>query len=436
MNVPRGLTDLQYQFQQDKTRFIQVVCGRRSRKTLISRWKLMQAALANPKHRYFAGAPTLPQAREIFWDKLKDDLQPFFARKPDETYLKIYLVNGTLIQVVGLQKGERIEGREWHGGIITEFDNVPKGVFEMNVSPALSDTGGWCIIEGVPEGRAALYSNARMICGGSVPKPLPIKGAYRKGRYDKNPEKDLAEWAYYSWLSSDVLPAKEIASAKARLDERSFKQEYEASFDSAGGLAYYAFGVHNEDRSLKLNPRRKVYIGMDFNVDPMTAVLCHAVMETRTIQQFGEIYLPSSNTGEMIEAIKDLVSNNGMSKSQVTIVPDATGAARQTNALDTDIALIRQAGFTVFVDKSNPRQRERLTSINSAFLSSDGKNIRYFINPDSCPKTIRDFQEVGLHPDGRIDKSLEYRGIGHISDGAGYLTHKLFPIRQSEIRGV
>ena len=375
--------------------------------------------------RYFLGAPTHAQAKGIFWDALKSDMK-LFTKTVNETSLKLDLINGSEAQVLGLMAGERVEGQIWHGCIITEFDDVPDGVWAEHIRPVLSDTLGWAILEGVPEGRAALYQLALDICGGVIPETLPIQGAYRKG------QGDWAQWAFYTWFSSDVLDPIEIAEAKRNLDERTYKQEYEGAFGSAGGAAYYSFGDHNL-ADIQRDHNRPVYIGMDFNVDPMTCVLCHVDEQARTVHQWGEIYLTNSNTFEMSDEIcRVLGIRDGRG---VTIIPDATGQARTSNSTESDLAILRRAGFDVWSGASNPRQRDRLAAVNSMMKSADGK-VHYLVNPRACPRTIKDFNRVELLPDGRIDKRKEGQGIGHISDALGYLINYFFPVRQREAGGI
>lgn len=421
MNKPVDLTPIQRQFVTDDTRFKVVTAGRRSRKTLLARWQLQTKALARPG-RYFLGAPTRQQSKFIFWEALKTDMRPVVIGKPNETdlILNVYAIGGrSEIQVLGLMAGERVEGRPWDGCVITEFDDVLPGVWSENVRPALSDTNGWAIIEGVPEGRGPLYQFALDTCGGVIPETRPVEGAYRSGV--------MPDWAFYTWFSADVLPATEIEQARRDLDERTFRQEYEGAFGSMGGQAYHAFGEHNLDRTLKRDNSKPVYVGMDFNVDPMTAVLLHVDRVGKRVDQWGEIWLPISNTWEMADQI---CKRLGVEDPRgITVIPDATGAARSSNSVESDIAILRRRGFMVTGNASNPKQRDRLAAVNSLMMTAAG-DVRYRINPEACPKTIRDFNRVELLPDGRIDKSNEAEGIGHISDALGYVVNYYFPVRQ------
>jgi len=138
------LTPVQLQLYKDKHRFIVLTSGRRSKKTLISKRKLLKEALREPS-KYFHGTPTHKQAKNIFWADLKRDTKLFRSKPPNETDRFVTLHNGSEIHVMGLDKPERIEGQVWHGCHISEIANIKPGAWEANIRPVLSDTGGWAI---------------------------------------------------------------------------------------------------------------------------------------------------------------------------------------------------------------------------------------------------------------------------------------------------
>ena len=411
-----ALTPIQKQYFFDPHRFIVVTAGRRSRKTLIGTRKVILAALDNPGKRYFLGAPTHQQAKAIFWSGGNSGLQrvlpPAMRWQESHSDLWVGLRNGAEIHVVGLDRPQRIEGQPWDGCQITEIDDMKPGAWGANIRPLLSDTNGFAILDGVPEGQGFGYERALYACDGVIPPTLPGIGAYGESKEDP-------EWCWYSWLSSDVLRPEEIAAVRRELDERTYRQEYEGSFETAAGRAYYAFSADNV-RAVERGEGPWI-IGMDFNVDPMTAVLCRE--EKGAILQWGEVWLSRSNTYEMVDHLARL----GVTPELATIYPDSTGAAETSNATKSDLSILRQNGYEVRAHAANPRQRDRLVSVNSLCRAVDGQR-RYFVDP-SCKRTINDLQRVQCLPDGRIDKTAEKTGLVHISDALGYAIHYLHPAR-------
>lgn len=414
-----NLTPIQIQYCLDDHRFIVNPAGRRSRKTLIGKKKLLVRSLRKPG-RYFHGAPTHKQAKDIFWESLKRDTKGLMVDK-SETGLCVKLKGGSEIHVIGLDKPERIEGQPWHGCHITEFGNL-RGMeaWSSNIRPVLSDTGGWAILDGVPEGRNFYYDLALRSCGGVIPESRKGCGSHATGS---------EEWAYYHWFSSDVLSPSEIEAVKQELDERTFRQEYEGSFETYEGLAYKEFGEHNLDSSLK-EDSHIISVGMDFNVDPMTAVIGH--IKGDSFHQFGEAWLNNSNTFEMRDHLIDRFNN----PQRIVIYPDSTGKSSSSNATKTDLQILKEAGFSVRAKPSNPLQKDRINNVNS-LIKDRGLKTRFKINPLTCQKTVNDLNKRESLPDGRLDKKQEAQSqIGHISDALGYLISYNFPINRSTFEGL
>jgi hypothetical protein len=415
-------TPIQDKFMLDEHRFLVVSAGRRSRKTLIGQRKVLAKAMRNRGNKYFLGAPTRQQAKDIFWTGkyggLRRTLPPALIKRYSDSELWIMLPNDAIVQVVGLDKPQRIEGQPWNGCMITEMGDVKPDAWEMNVRPVLADTLGSAILEGVPEGRNHYYDLALYAAGGAIPETKPLIGAYAENPFDP-------DWAFYSWFSADVLSSDEIAANKREMDERSFRQEYEGSFEGEEGRAYYAFGPHNisADGPAPKGEHVHIHIGMDFNVDPMTAVLCE--VEGDTIKQFDEVYLRHSNTYEMATHLK---TRKGIDPKKATIYPDSTGSAESSNATESDLKILRNAGFNVKARPANPRQRDRIVAVNTRCRASDG-SVRYFVQ-HHCAKTINDMNRVQVDPDGRLDKDQKDSGLTHISDALGYLIAYLFPVRR------
>ena len=413
-----SLTPIQKRYFNDRHRFIVVSAGRRSRKTLIARRKLLIEALSNPESKYIHAAPTHQQAKLIFWKGLKQHTYYFRKRKSDSE-LTITLKNNTIIQVVGLDKPERIEGQSdvpIRGIHITEFANTKPDAWGEHIRPILADTKGWAILDGVPEGFNHYYDIALRAAGGTIPVTIPKYGAFGQN----------SEWAFYSWFSADVLDKNELENIREETDEKTFKQEYEGSFVSMEGLAYYAFSDKNI-KHCKYDPNLRIAIGMDFNVDPMCAVVGHIYPDR--FEQFDEIILRNSNTDEMCQHLirkYNLRKNNSF--LDVTVFPDATGGARKTSASLTDLQILRHYGFRLKVPKMNPYQTDRVNVVNSACNPLSGLP-KYYVDP-KCKKTIDDLGQVRRLADGRLDKTQEKEGLPrvHITDALGYLIYYSFPI--------
>jgi len=208
------------------------------------------------------------------------------------------------------------------------------------------------------------------------------------------------------------LPDAYLKSLETEYDDKMKEQELMGLFvNLTAGKVYYAF-----DRSTNINEVKQVagqvYIGMDFNVDPMTAILFQIV--NNKIHVFDEVFLRNSDTYQMSD---HLIKNNYMGCS---VIPDSTGGNKKTSG-KSDHIILKEFGFNV-VPTYNPHVIDRVNNINR--LLSKGRII---INP-KCVKLINDLEKVswkGNDLDQKSDKMLT-----HISDCLGYGAWKLFPLKQ------
>jgi hypothetical protein len=424
------ITDIQKQMLFDDHRMIITAAGRRSRKTLINKNKLLWKALKNPDGRYFHAAPTQQQAKLIFWDWLKKATKAINVRQSvSETYPpKVRLKNGSEIYVVGLDKPERVEGTPWQGCHITEMPDVHPSAFPEHIRPVLSDTNGFAYIDGVPDFRAPHYQDmAEQFAGGLIPKPNSISGLYMRNEYDD----DLA---FYSWLSSDVLNEKEIEAAKRQLDERVYRQEYEASFERPGGVVYYSYS-NESDMNVEFEDSKPCHVSFDFNVNPMTSLI---------IQEFdgnkycctNEFVIHDSNTEETTKIVIDYLHSKNYNKDNSIILNgDYAGMQRATAAsklgVNTDWRIIRQM-FDLHGFKTIPKYRptttikDRVNSLNAAFKNTLNER-KLFVNRANCPYLVRDLEKQTWTDMGKLED--QSGTIGHRSDALSYFAEQTFKIK-------
>lgn len=404
--------------------------GRRSGKTELAKRKLVKKAMQGTRFddpRFFAAAPTRDQAKRIYWEDLKRLTPRWWQRKPpSESELTIYGANGSIIQVLGMDKPERIEGSPWDGGILDEFGNMKKDSWGKNVRPALSDREGWCDLIGVPEGRNHYYDIAK-----------------------EAQENKSGEWAYFWWISADILPPSEIAAAKEDLDELTYQQEYEASFLNFAGRTYYAYTEQTHNARIAYDPKQPLIFTFDFNVAPGTAgviqekqisdIRSGAVLIGETVTAIiGEVYIPRNSNTPMV--CNRLIKDWGKHEGRVICYGDATGGASKSSAVaGSDWDLVKQILRPHFGDRIsfdipsvNPSERDRINAVNSRFRTMSGK-VRMMIDPSKAPHMVKDFEGVQCVEggSGEIDKKKNPE-LSHLSDGIGYYAHKQFPVRKIE----
>ena len=106
----------------------------------------------------------------------------------------------------------------------------------------------------------------------------------------------------YSTIEGGNVPPEEVELARRTLDERTFKQEFLASFETFSGRVFLDFDDPNvADRwpTWVVNP---VLVGLDFNVGIMAGVICSKVGDT--LHQWDEIAVKNSNTDEVAQMLR------------------------------------------------------------------------------------------------------------------------------------
>jgi len=220
------------------------------------------------------------------------------------------------------------------------------------------------------------------------------------------------------------LPVSYLASLQDSYTGEFFDQEVNARFiDLAEGLCYPDFRreIHAAGAIAQV-PGEPVHVGIDFNVNPMTAVFAH-VEDRRTIRVFASWSERNSNTGSLIVRIRRLAGDG----TDVTVYPDASGRNRHTSG-GTDFALLEEAGFRIDAPPANPLQMDRIETVNRAFR--DGRIFISGTAKELIQSLVRTKWQEGRRS---IDKGTN---MEHLSDALGYLVWQLAPVRGRGTRAV
>lgn len=379
------------------SRFRVVVAGRRFGKTFLSTYELLKHALQNKSQNCWYIAPTYKAAKEIAWNMLVDAIPDGYITKKNESSLSINLRNGSTISLKGAEKPDNLRGRALDFCVLDEFADMRPEAWHEVLRPSLSDRKGSALFIGTPKGRNHFYD-------------LWTRGGDGQESW---------EAFQYTTIQGGNVDAGEIEAAKNDLDERTFQQEYEARFVNYSGIIYYSF---SRDKSVKAynGLEDELHIGMDFNVDPMSAVVC--VRYGGTLHAIDEIVMYGSNTDEMVDEIKQRYPNK-----VITIYPDPAAAQRKTSAGSrTDLNILQNAGFRVKVRSKHPAIRDRINSVNSRLLSSQQER-RLFVAPN-CKNAINSLERQ-TYKEGTSQPNKD-DGFDHMNDALGYLIEFMFPIRK------
>jgi hypothetical protein len=396
--IPYKLSGPQWQVFRDPRRFRILNAGRRFGKTHLACIELLVAGVNKPGSINWYVAPTYRQAEQIAWAKLKDLIPQAYIASKNESDLSIVLRNRSVIALRGADNPDSLRGPGLDFVVPDEAAFQKKESWTKVLRASLSDKQGRALFISTPSGYNWFYD-------------LDVAAV---GRPD---------WGTYQFttLQGGNVPADEVEAARAELDEKTFRQEYEASFEALAGRVYYAYDRVLNCRTLEDDSQLRLLVGMDFNVNPMSAAL--AVRRGGELHFIGEHLIPNGNTIDMANWLKRAYPGRGIS-----VYPDPTGNSRKTSAPvgQTDFTILREAGFNVLAPSSPYPVADKINTMNSGLCNAAGLR-RVFIDPRKCPNLAKGFDGLTYREGtNEPDKSL---GLDHITDAAAYLTLWEMPMR-------
>ena len=391
-------------------RFPLVPAGRRSGKTERFKRFLVKQANRYPGI-YFAAAPTHDQAKKIFWDDLKAfTLSCTHKRRPSESDRIIFMDNGSEIHVIGLDKPQRIEGIPWTGGGIDEFADIKPDAWEANILPALNtvnptkpDYRAWCWLLGVPDGLNHYYDLCSKADTGADPN-----------------------FKVFHWKSAEILPPDVMTAMKAAMSAKQFKQEFEASFETASGRIYEDYSKENHT-SATIEPHEQLCWMHDQNFTPLSSAI--GVIRDNALYLLDEIVLTSAvskqSAMEFVSKFKDHINKS------VRIYGDPAGRAGEKHGHNSDYDdiedVLRANGwsFSRMVKHAHPSIKDRQNAVRAKICTADG-NRSLFVNPHTAPWCDKGLATVQLQ-EGSTFQEDQKNKYQHITTAIGYMVDVEWP---------
>jgi hypothetical protein len=392
------LSKPQQEIFDSKARFRVLISGRRFGKTWVCIHEIAKFARYS-KSKIWYVCPTYRMAKDIVWNDLVDKMTKHrWLKKVNHSDLKITLRNGSEISLRGADNENSLRGVGLNFLIMDEFADIKEHAYYEVLRATLSDKNGSALFCGTPRG----YGN------------------WSYNLFMKEKEDNQWQSFQYTTLEGGQVSPQEIQQAKQDLDERTFNQEYNASFVNYAGQIYYNFD-RKENVLEKYEPKTaEVHIGMDFNIDPMSAVI--AELKGNRIYIYDEIVIYSSNTDEMVYEIK-----NRFKDKHIFIYPDPASKQRKTSAGGTtDLAILKNAGFNLRVRNTHPLIRDRINAVNTKLKNANGVRTLFIAN--NCKNVLKSIERQ-IYKEGTVipDKDNNY---DHMNDALGYLVEYLYPVRR------
>jgi len=244
-------------------------------------------------------------------------------------------------------------------------------------------------------------------------------------------------------------------SAQMRNSEEVWESLYQGRPGATAGLGnvYNAFDERLHVRDCDRDPSLRLFLSVDFNVDPMCGVIGQykefMSAQSRvtnekfaTVEILDEVCLPNSSTEEWTkEFVQRARQLCGSYDVDLEIHGDPAGKSRHTSQVagsDYDIIKEILRGYRQFnvrycVKGSAPLIKDRVNAVNKMLRNALGET-RLFISP-RCKMLKRDLENVRWKRDasgnttGQLEKAQ--KDLTHVSDALGYFIETRYGRTQS-----
>lgn len=185
------------------------------------------------------------------------------------------------------------------------------------------------------------------------------------------------------------------------------------------GTVYADFDRKLNHSDAEIRDGEPLQIGMDFNVLKMASVV---YVNRDGLPIAVDELMEVRDTPTMATLIKERYPHHA-----ITIYPDASGQSTSSKSWSrSDISILREQGFSINVDRSNPSVKDRVNATSAMLLNSEGER-RLKINTNRCPKFTEALEQQIWDKNGQPDKTS---GHDHANDAGTYPIVKLYPIKK------
>jgi len=241
-----------------------VVWHRRSGKdkTLIN---LMVSRAVERVGAYYYFFPTYKQGKKILWDgrdrdgfKFLDHIPVEIRKRTNDTELKIELINGSIIQIIGTDNIDSIVGTNPVGCVFSEYALQDPQAWSF-IRPILAENGGWAVFNYTPRGNN-----------------------HGKRIYDLAVESDSWFAQKLTVEDTNVIPVDVLENEKKEMfaqtgNDSLFEQEYYCSFDVPVQGAYYGQQLVDAEKDNRItnvpyDPSLPVHTAWDLGIGDSNAI--------------------------------------------------------------------------------------------------------------------------------------------------------------------
>jgi hypothetical protein len=309
-----------------------------------------------------------------------------------------------------LERPERIIGFQSYRAHIDEFDTLKPEHAQLAWRKILGRNRQKPRGVKKPFNRCSVYTS-----------PEGFKYVYNRFVKNKKPGYEMVQASSYS---NPYLPEDYIESLLNDYPPQLVEAYVEGKFvNLTSGTVFNCYNRKMHDSKETIKEKETLYIGNDFNVTRMAATVYvrrDGGKQWHSVEELVDLY----DTPDLCRVIKERWKDKG---HHIVMYPDASGGSRSSkNGNVSDIAILRQHGFEIRVNSTNPSVKDRINATNAAFT----KGLLY-VNADRCPTVADCLEQQVYDKNGEPDKKS---GNDHQNDATSYPVAYEMPILKPAIR--
>ncbi|RLE25643.1 MAG: terminase [Acidobacteria bacterium] len=384
--------------------------------------KVLQQLFAYKNPTIAVAEPTIDLVKKILYPRfceIFDDAGLVYKLNKSEGIITVQNI-GTII-FISLQNDERIIGFQSMFFHLDEIDTLDADKADMVWQKALG-RNRQKVEYRYPDRENAKPKNKRLPLYNTMncySTPEGFRFLYKK--FKKNPQEGY-KLIQGRTEDNPFLPRGYVDNLRASYPPELIEAYLNGQFvNLESGVVYPNYDpIKNRSFETINDAREHLHIGIDFNVNHMSAVV--------GVKRYGKILILEEiadirDTPAMIDEIQNLYATG----RQITVYPDASGrSAKSVDASRSDITLLRDAGFRINAPKKNPPVRNRIVNVNSMMCNALGaRNL--LINTDKCPTLNDNLLEQAYDKNGA---PLKTGNVDHMVDALGYLITRTFGLNR------
>lgn len=198
---------------------------------------------------YFYCLPSYTQAKKVIWDgidstdpnnpiKFLDHIPKGLVSKINETDMRIELINGSAIQLIGADNIDKIVGTNPIGIVLSEYSIMKPEVWQY-LRPILAQNGGWAIFIFTPRG---------MNHGWEI-----LQQAKQEGWF----------WEVLTVEDTKAIPDEAVEAERRTMPQALFNQEYMCDFVEGASAFFRRIEDNLWDGNLQPEPHKLYQGGAD-----------------------------------------------------------------------------------------------------------------------------------------------------------------------------